>query len=104
MDIKVLGIDLAKNVFQLCAINRACKVLFNRQVRRAKLQQTIAQLEPTMIAVEACGSVHHWGRMFEQMGHQVVLIPPQHVKAFVWVNKSDAMMPSPSPRPVNGRT
>lgn len=90
MDIKVLGIDLAKNVFQLCAINRAGKQLFNRQIRRAKLASTIAQLEPTFIAMEACASSHYWGRRFEAMGHQVALIPAQHVKAFVRVNKSDA--------------
>ena len=90
MNIKVLGIDLAKNVFQLCAINQAGKEVFNRQVRRAKLTPTVANLEPTLIAMEACSSAHYWGRRFEGMGHRVVLIPAQHVKAFVRVNKSDA--------------
>jgi len=90
MHIKVLGIDLAKNVFQLCAINQAGKEVFNRQVRRAKLASTVSNLDPDFIAMEACSSAHYWGRRFEAMGHQVALIPAQHVKAFVRVNKSDA--------------
>lgn len=90
MDIKVLGIDLANNVFQLCALNQAGKVLFNRQVRRNKLRASVAQLEATTIAMEACSSAHYWGRVFEAMGHRVMLLPPQHVKPFVRVNKSDA--------------
>lgn len=83
MKIKLLGIDLAKNVFQVCALNQANKVLFNRSVRRAQFRSTIAKLEPTTIAVEACSSAHYWGRTFEAMGHQVLLIPAQHVTPFV---------------------
>lgn len=90
MKIKLLGIDLAKNVFQLCALNRAGMVVFNRAVRRPRLRQTIAQLEATTIAMELCASAHYWGRAFRAMGHQVVLVPPQHVKPFVRGGKSDA--------------
>ena len=90
MKIKLLGIDLAKNVFQLCALNQANKVLFNRTVRRAQLHSTVARLEPTTIAMEACSSAHYWGRAFEAMGHQVRLVPAQHVTPFVRGGKSDA--------------
>lgn len=90
MNSKVLGIDLAKNVFQLCAINQANKVIFNRTVRRAQLVSTIAQFPKTLIAMEACSSAHYWGRSFESLGHKVILIPAQHVKAFVRGNKNDA--------------
>lgn len=90
MKIKLLGIDLAKNVFQLCALNQANKVLFNRTVRRARLHQTLANLEPTTIAMEACSSAHYWGRTFAAMGHRVVLVPAQHVTPFVRGGKSDA--------------
>jgi transposase len=90
MKIKLLGIDLAKNVFQLCALNQANKVLFNRTVRRAQLRSTIVKLEPTTIAMEACSSAHYWGRAFEAMGHQVLLVPAQHVTPFVRGGKSDA--------------
>jgi len=90
MKIKLLGIDLAKNVFQLCALNQANKVLFNRTVRRAQLLSTIVKLEPTTIAMEACSSAHYWGRTFEAMGHKVLLVPAQHVTPFVRGGKSDA--------------
>jgi transposase len=90
MNIKLIGIDLAKNVFQLCAVNRAGKVLFNRSVKRARLHATMAQFEPTRVAMEACSGAHYWGRAFEQLGHEVTLIPPQHVKPFVRSGKSDA--------------
>ena len=90
MKIKLLGIDLAKNVFQLCALNQANTVLYNRTVRRARLSSTIAKLEPITIAMEACSSAHYWGRTFEAMGHKVLLVPAQHVTPFVRGGKSDA--------------
>jgi len=90
MKIKLIGIDLAKNVFQLCALNQANKVLFNRSIRRARLHSTIARLEPTTIAMEACSSAHYWGRTFETVGHQVLLVPAQHVTPFVRGGKNDA--------------
>ncbi len=90
MKIKLLGIDLAKNVFQLCALNQANKVLFNRTVRRDRFRSTIARLEPTTIAMEACSSAHYWGRTYEAMGHRVLLVPAQHVTPFVRGGKSDA--------------
>lgn len=83
MHINVLGIDLAKNVFQLCAINQAGKEVFSRQVRRARLASTVSNLEPDLIAMVACSSAHYWGRRFEALGHRVALIPAQHVKAVV---------------------
>jgi transposase len=90
MKIKLLGIDLAKNVFQVCALNQANKVLFNRSVRRAQIRSTIAKLDPTSIAMEACSSAHYWGRTFEGMGHTVMLVPAQHVTPFVRGGKNDA--------------
>lgn len=75
MKIKLLGVDTAKNVFQLCALNQANKVLFNRSVQRAQLPSTMIQFEPTTIAMEACSSAHYWARSFEPMGHQVLLVP-----------------------------
>jgi transposase len=90
MRIMVLGIDLAKSVFQICGLSRSGRVQFNRQLRRGRIREFVAQLEPTVIAMEACPSSHYWGRVFEAMGHTVRLIPPQHVKAFLRVNKSDS--------------
>lgn len=91
MKIKVIGIDLAKSVFQVCALQTDKKVLFNKKVKRASLMSTVRQFEPgTLIALEACSTSHYWGRIFQEMGFDVKLIPPQHVKPFVKVQKNDA--------------
>lgn len=89
MDIKLIGIDLAKSVFQLCAVNQAGKVMSNRQVKRERLMDELRKYPEVTIAMEACFSAHYWARTFEKMGHRVLLIPPQHVKPFVRVHKSD---------------
>lgn len=89
MKTTTVGIDLAKNVFQVCALNRAGKMISNRAVKRAALTETVAQLQPTRIAMESCAGAHHWGRTFQQLGHEVILVPPQHVKPFVRGGKSD---------------
>ena len=90
MNTKIVGIDLAKDVLQICGLNRSNNVLFNRSVGRAVLRKEIGKLATTTIAMEACGSAHYWGREFQAMGHNVMLIPPQHVKAYVRNGKSDA--------------
>ena len=90
MKIKLIGIDLAKNVFQLCALNQANNVLYNHTVRRAQFRSTIARLQPTTLAMESCSSAHYWGRTFEAMGHHVLLVPAQHVTPFVRGGKSDS--------------
>lgn len=90
MDTRIIAIDLAKNSFQLCALDAQRNVLFNRSVTRGKLATTLAQQPASLVAMEACSSAHHWGRTFTRMGHTVRLLPPQHVKAFARVHKSDA--------------
>jgi transposase len=87
---KLIGIDLAKNVFQVCAVNQAGMLVFNHAVSRAKPPKVMAEMEPTTVAMEACASGHYWGRKFEQMNHRVLPIPPQHVQPFVRGGKSDA--------------
>ena len=89
-NITVIGIDLAKNVFQLCGLNRANKVQFNKSVRRDRLLGEIRQHPNTIISMEACGSSHHWARVFSEEGHTVRLIPAQFVKSFCRGNKNDA--------------
>jgi transposase len=90
MTVKLIGIDLAKSVFQLCGISVAGKVVFNRQVKRDRLIAEVRKHPEVPIAMEACFSAHYWARTFQSMGHRVLLIPPQHVKPFVRVHKSDA--------------
>lgn len=91
MNIKVAGIDLAKNVFQVCVLLHDGTIDYNRKVARSKLIHVIRQLpKGTLIAMEACGSCHYWGRAFSSMGYNVKLLPTQHVKPFVGCQKNDA--------------
>mgnify|MGYP006287179409 FL=1 len=89
MNVTLIGIDLAKSVFQVCGVNQAGKPLFNRQVRRARLLATLQQYPAATIAMEACSGSNYWGRTLEQQGFTVRLIPPQHVKPFVKGSKND---------------
>lgn len=90
MNIKVISIDLAKNIFQVCAMTDHSKVVSNEKVTRGNLLNYIRQYEPTKIAMEACYSSNPWGRLFQELGHEVILIPPSKVKPFVQGNKNDA--------------
>ncbi len=89
MKITLIGLDLAKNIFQVCGVNQVGKSLFNRQVRRAKLMATLIQYPGAVIAMEACSGANYWGRELKKQGYKVMLIPPQHVKPFVKGNKND---------------
>lgn len=85
----VISIDLAKNVFQVCLLNQHNKITTNKKVRRSKLLETVLNLEARRIVMEACYSSNYWGRVFQQHGFQVDLIPPHQVKPFVVGNKND---------------
>jgi transposase len=87
--IKVLGIDLAKSVFQLHGVDERGVAMLRKQLRRAQLLRFVAQIPACIVAMEACGGAHHWARQFEKLGHTVRLIPPQYVKPFVKGNKTD---------------
>ena len=87
--VTTLGIDLAKSVFQLHGVNEHGAVVLRKQVRRAQLMRTVAQLEPCLIGMEAGASAHHWGRQFERFGHTVRLMSPQYVKPYVKSQKND---------------
>jgi len=89
MKVTLIGIDLAKSIFQVCGVNQAGKRIFNRQVRRAKLMELLIQHPDATIAMEACSGSNYWGRELQQRAFQVKLIPPQHVKPFVKGNKND---------------
>jgi transposase len=90
MQVSIIGIDLAKNVFQVAALNQAGKVVLNRCVRRRRLLELVQGYEAPILAMEACATSHYWGRVFERLGYAVRLIPAQHVKAFTRINKTDA--------------
>ena len=85
----VISIDLAKNVFQVCLLNPHNKITTNKKVRRSKLLETVLNLDGKRIVMEACYSSNYWGRLFQQHGFHVDLIPPHQVKPFVVGNKND---------------
>ena len=89
MNVTLIGIDLAKSVFQVCAVNQQGTVVFNRQVRRSRLIALLIHYPQAVIAMEACSGSNYWGRELEQRDFEVRLLPPQHVKPFIKGNKND---------------
>ena len=85
-----VGLDLAKQVFQVHSVDAGGAEIDKRAIRRGKLIDYFAALPPVTIGIEACSSAHHWARTFEAMGHRVMLIPPIYVKPFVRRQKTDA--------------
>ena len=89
MNITTVGIDLAKNVFQVHAVDEAGRKVWNKQIKREQMAEFFAQLPPCLIGMEACGSAHHWARKLMSFGHTVKLMAPQFVKPYVKTNKND---------------
>ena len=75
-----VGLDLAKNAFQVHAVDANGEVVAARKLRRGQLVAFFAELPRCLVAMEACSSAHHWGRQLMALGHEVKLIPPAHVK------------------------
>lgn len=90
MEITMIGLDLAKNVFQVHGINAAGTVGLRRQLKRGKVESFFANLAPCRIGLEACGGAHHWARRLTALGHEVRILPPQYVRPYVKTNKNDA--------------
>ena len=85
----MIGLDLAKNVFQVHSVDAMGAVVLRRQLRRGAVEQFFAKLAPCTVGMEACGSAHHWARVIGRYGHQVRLMPPAYVKPYVKRNKND---------------
>jgi transposase len=90
MQITTIGLDLAKNVFQVHGVDSEGRVVVRRKLRRAKVREFFARLAPCLIGMEACGTAHFWARELIAMGHQVKIMPPSYVKAYVRRGKTDA--------------
>ena len=90
MQISTLGIDIAKNVFQVHGVDAAEKVVLKKQLRRGQVLEFVGKLPPCLIGMEACATSHHWAREFRRLGHDVQLMPPGYVKAYVKRSKNDA--------------
>lgn len=84
-----IGMDTSKHIFQLHGIDAAEQPVLRKQLRRKELVAFFAKLPPTVVGMEACGASHYWARELMQLGHEVKLIAPQHVKPYVMRNKND---------------
>lgn len=89
MKITTIGIDLAKEVFQVHGVDVHGKAMLRKQLRRSEMVKFFANLEPCLIGMEACGSSHYWARKLGEFGHTVRLMSPQFVKPYVKTNKND---------------
>src|SRR5215468_2489193 len=89
MKVRAVGIDLAKNVFQIHCVDEQGKVLLRKQLKRSQVASFFANLSPCLIGMEACSGAHHWARKLQSFGHSVRLIAPQFVKPYVKSNKND---------------
>ncbi len=88
-EITTIGLDLAKHTFHIIGCNRHGKEVKRKMLRRGQVMAYFTNLPPCLIGMEACSSAHFWARRFEELGHEVRLIAPQHVKAYVRGNKND---------------
>jgi transposase len=89
MEIDILGIDLAKQVFQLHGADRRGRAVHRAKVSRGSLAECVRTLKPRLVVMEACSTAHHWARRFQSMGTEVRLTSPQYVTPFVKTNKND---------------
>jgi transposase len=84
-----IGMDTSKHIFQLHGVDAAERPVLRRRLRRNEVLAFFAKLPPTVIGMEACGAAHYWARELRKLGHEVKLMAPQHVKAYVKRNKND---------------
>lgn len=89
MNISVIGLDIAKQVFHVVGLNRAGKLQLRKKLKRNQVLAWFAQQPACTVSMEACGGSHYWGRELEKLGFTVNLIPAQHVKPYVRGNKND---------------
>ena len=90
MQVTTIGLDIAKNVFQVHGVDQHGKVVLRKRLSRGKVLMFFANLPRCMIGLEACGGAHYWARELTKLGHEVRLMPPQYVRPYVKTNKHDA--------------
>jgi transposase len=90
LEITTVGLDLAKHVFQVHGADASGRAMLRKRLRRSQVLEFFAELPPCVVAMEACGGAHFWGREIGRLGHEVRLMPPAYVRPFVKRQKSDA--------------
>ncbi len=90
MQVITIGLDLAKNVFQVHGVDGTGRVVLRKKLRRKELLKFFSSVAPCLVGMEACSSAHHWARALSELGHKVKLMPPSYVKPYVKRGKNDA--------------
>ncbi len=90
-EVSIIGVDLAKNVFQLHGAAEDGTVLFRKKLSRPQFQRFMSEHPRCLVAMEACGGAHYWAGELERAGHEVRLIAPRYVKPFIKRQKNDAV-------------
>ena len=88
--VTTVGLDLARNLFQVHGADAQGRPVLKRRLAREKVRESFANLPPCLVGLEACGAAHHWARELRKLGHEVRLMPPQHVRPYVKTDKHDA--------------
>ena len=91
MQITTIGLDLAKRIFQVHAVDASGEVVIRKALRRSQVLPFFTNLPPCLVGMEACGTSHHWARELTKLGHEVRLMPPAYVKPYVKRGKNDAV-------------
>ena len=89
MNATTVAVDLAKTVFELAISDEQGRLVERKRLSREGFAQFFVNRPPCRIVMEACGAAHHWARTFQAQGHEVKLLPPQHVRPYVRRNKTD---------------
>ena len=89
-EVSTIGIDIAKSVFQVHGVDTDGAVVIRKRIGRTKILKFFTDLPPCLVGMEACATSHHWARELRRLGHDVWLMPPTYVKAYVRRSKNDA--------------
>ena len=89
-EVITIGVDLAKNVFQIHGVDAAGQSVIRKQLKRRQIVPFFRKQSPCLVGMEACATSHHWAREITALGHAVKLMPPRYVKPYVKRNKNDA--------------